>query len=99
MKKYLFITTIIFIIGIITIILSSQNTQKSVEEKGYDELYKELTIGDVYIDSIFVEDPFRETLYDTVTDLDIKTNYIKYYRSAFTDTTSSRIDYFISRYK
>jgi len=95
----------IIILGLILGLLSSLTffftTKKEiiVKTKTYDEVVSELKIGDIYIDSIWYENPFHETVYDTITILDIKTNYIQFKHSYIADTSSLRIDYFISNYK
>ena len=47
-------------------------------EKSYEEVSDSLKVGQVYINFINDEDPFKEIEVDTITILDIKDNYIKY---------------------
>jgi len=89
-------------IGMLIIFLTlifESDTEPVKKIETYENMVSELKIGDIYIDSLFNENPFKVTKIDTIEIIDIKTNYIKYYSSFSQDTTSMRMDFFISLYK
>ena len=86
-KRNIVIIWTIFITAIFIYTLNNQQEkEKDVEirdqkEVIFSELTENVKVGQVYINIIYEEDPFKEIEIDTITILDIKQNYIKYKRS------------------